>query len=288
MKKSPLFKYQLGLAIIGVFTLVVVGLVFVQASATKQDAATDKRANEIADKLNEYVSARDTIPASLSEASITDVPASITYTKVSSDSFKFCINYKSTSSNFDTSSVALSLATGGKVDPGGYDFSSKSYLYVPTSHHKGENCQTISPYMSGGYGCDSSLFSSACIQPLQSQNSSSSLNDSAQDTERKTDINGLQSHLEAYYASYGYYPTLADMNNPTWVAANMKGLDANALCDPSAKSTSCQLTASPKKGVYSYEADDDSYQNCTTESKCSSYVIAATLSSGSEYTKFSL
>lgn len=290
MKRSPIFKYQLGLAIIGVFTLVIVGLVLVQASATKQDTTTEKHANDIAEKLNNYVESKQAVPESLSNTGISDVPETINYKKVSASSYTFCTNYKATSSNFDSSAVALSLATGGKVDPGSSDYSSKDYLVIPSSHHKGANCQTISPYLynsGGGSGC--SLFSSSsyCAQPLQSQSSSSPSSGTAQDTERKTDINSLQSHLESYYASNGHYPTLSDLNDPAWVATNMKGLDAAALCDPTDASKSCKLVSSPSKGAYSYEVDDSNYQACTTESSCASYIVSATLSSGEQYTKYS-
>ena len=65
----------------------------------------------------------------------------------------------------------------------------------------------------------------------------------AKDTERKTDINALDSHLEAYYAENGYYPTLADMNSAAWVQQNMKGLDSEALKDPAGTTTT--LSTSP-------------------------------------------
>lgn len=51
----------------------------------------------------------------------------------------------------------------------------------------------------------------------------------ARDTERKTDINALASHLEAYNASAGRYPTLVNVNDTAFRAANMKGLPGDAL-----------------------------------------------------------
>src|ERR1041385_5651051 len=54
----------------------------------------------------------------------------------------------------------------------------------------------------------------------------------ARDTERKTDINAVASHLEAYNAQNGRYPTLANVNDAAFRSANMKGLPDDALKDP--------------------------------------------------------
>jgi len=54
----------------------------------------------------------------------------------------------------------------------------------------------------------------------------------ARDTQRQTDINAIQGHLEAYYASTGTYPTLAMLNSTAFRAKYMKGLPADALVDP--------------------------------------------------------
>src|SRR5215217_495430 len=52
------------------------------------------------------------------------------------------------------------------------------------------------------------------------------------DSQRKTDINAVQSHVEAYYAQTGSYPALSMINDATWRATNTKGLDPEALKDP--------------------------------------------------------
>lgn len=54
----------------------------------------------------------------------------------------------------------------------------------------------------------------------------------ARDTQRQTDINGIQGHLEAYYAQTGTYPTLAMVNDTAFRAKYMKGFPADALVDP--------------------------------------------------------
>lgn len=108
---------------------------------------------------------------------------------------------------------------------------------------------------------------------------------SAQDTERMTDINALQGQLEAYFAENGYYPTLASLNDPAWRAANMKGLDPQALKDPAG--TSSTLSAKPAKSVYSYATVPATCDN-GTHGNCNSYTLTATLDDGSPYAKQSL
>ena len=38
----------------------------------------------------------------------------------------------------------------------------------------------------------------------------------ARNSQRQTDINAVDSHVEAYYAQSGNYPTLANLNDATW------------------------------------------------------------------------
>jgi hypothetical protein len=111
---------------------------------------------------------------------------------------------------------------------------------------------------------------------------SNSLNSKAADTERKTDINALHSQLEAYDAENGYYPTLASLNDPAWRAANMKGLDSEALKDPSG--TTAKLAASPAKGVYAYAVKPLACDN-GTHGNCTGYTLTATLDDGTTYAK---
>jgi len=107
----------------------------------------------------------------------------------------------------------------------------------------------------------------------------------ARDTERKTDINAIASHLEAYNAQNGRYPTLADVNDATFRAANMKGLDPAALQDP--KGTSQALVDTAGANVYSYV---ESPANCDNGAggDCLQYTLTATLEAGGTYVKQSL
>ena len=101
----------------------------------------------------------------------------------------------------------------------------------------------------------------------------------AKDTERKTDIKAMQGHIEAYWADNGFYPTLANLNDPAWVAANFKGLDAEALKDPDG--TSQKLVSTPASHVYAYQPTPAGCNNTTIQ--CADYTLTATLDSGGTF-----
>jgi hypothetical protein len=127
------------------------------------------------------------------------------------------------------------------------------------------------------------------MQPQAANSSTSSLlvQATARDTERQADINSLRSHIEAFYASNGYYPSLADVNNAAWRSQNMKGLDPAALKDPQGSVST--LAAAPAAKVYAYQPLSDSKKACDNKTTpCSIYTLTATLESGSAYTKASL
>ncbi len=113
---------------------------------------------------------------------------------------------------------------------------------------------------------------------------SSSASSSANDTERQTDLNALQSQLEAAFANNGYYPTLAQLNSSSWRSVNMLGVDLNAFKDPDG--TSSSLVASPAAHVYAYQVAPAGCSN--TSIKCQHYTLTATLSTGKTLVKQSL
>ncbi len=104
-----------------------------------------------------------------------------------------------------------------------------------------------------------------------------SVSSKSKDAESKTDINSLEAHIEAYYAQHGTYPTLSLLNNPTWRATNMKGLDSAALTPPDSTATTVATTVSASQ--YGYTAS-----GCTS-SDCTGYTLSAVLSDGTVYTK---
>jgi hypothetical protein len=103
----------------------------------------------------------------------------------------------------------------------------------------------------------------------------------AKDSERKADVNALQTEVEMYWAgNNGTYPTLANINNTGWRTTNMPDIDTTMFTDPD--STSATLASAPAKNAYSYQPT-----NCDA-SGCKSYTLTATLSDGSLYKKTAL
>lgn len=103
----------------------------------------------------------------------------------------------------------------------------------------------------------------------------------ARNGKRATDIQAVQTQLEAFYSTNGYYPSLTDLNSATWRATNMKSLDKIALvdpstnCDPAVASTCVGATAGAK--IYSYVVRDSSSAVCeVTDTNCAQYVLTAT------------
>ena len=108
----------------------------------------------------------------------------------------------------------------------------------------------------------------------------------ARDSQRQTDINALDSQLEAFYASKGYYPTLTDLQSSTWVADNMKGLDPQSLLDP--KDTLGKIQGTATATDYGYATQGcDSTQPSSDANQCSSFTLTADLESGNPFTKSS-
>ncbi|HSX33266.1 MAG TPA: prepilin-type N-terminal cleavage/methylation domain-containing protein [Candidatus Saccharimonadales bacterium] len=97
----------------------------------------------------------------------------------------------------------------------------------------------------------------------------------ARNTKRQTDINAIASHVEAYFADNGKYPTLANMNDGTFRSTNLKGLDPSALQDP--KGSAQTLVASPAANSYAYAVSDDSGNACdNSTTDCTKYTLTAT------------
>jgi len=104
---------------------------------------------------------------------------------------------------------------------------------------------------------------------------------------RQSDLNSIQTHLEAYFAQNGHYPSLADMNNTAWVAGNLKGLDPAALQDPQGASQT--MAGGPAAKVYSYEPANSGGASCESDdTTCAGYTLTATLEGGGTYVKSNL
>jgi hypothetical protein len=110
----------------------------------------------------------------------------------------------------------------------------------------------------------------------------------ARDTERETDIKAMHGQIEAFWAQNGYYPSLANLNDASFIDKNLKGLDKGALQDP--LGTDTKFVSSPETDVYSYEVLPEDCDNVKTF--CQSYTLTATLegtlNGSSTYVKRSL
>lgn len=115
----------------------------------------------------------------------------------------------------------------------------------------------------------------------------------ARNAKRQTDIQSLQTQLEAFFSQNGYYPSLTDMNSSSWRSTNMKSLDPNALIDPSNPTQSNTLLAAPAAKSYAYAVTNSSSTSCESDdTTCAQYTLTATyegtVNGASTYTKSNL
>jgi len=115
----------------------------------------------------------------------------------------------------------------------------------------------------------------------------------ARNSKRQTDVQSIQTQLEAFFSQNGYYPSLTDLNSSTWLGTNMKSLDQNALIDPSNPTNSKTLASSPAAKQYSYAVTDSSGNSCEADdTTCAKYTLTATyegtVNGSSTYTKSNL
>ena len=106
----------------------------------------------------------------------------------------------------------------------------------------------------------------------------------ARDSERETDVSAVAAQVEAYHAQNAKYPTLANLQDASWVSANLKGLDANALKDPK-WSTGSAPTATSSVGSYGYVATPTGCDNTVANGDCDNFELTATKESGGTFVK---
>ena len=107
------------------------------------------------------------------------------------------------------------------------------------------------------------------------------------DDTRQQDISEIRDELEAYYTQNNKYPTLSELNDETWRAKNMKGLDSSVLQDPSSHSNI--IIGKPAKDVYAYTVTAASGKSCDNiKALCTQYTLTATLEGGGTYVKDNL
>jgi len=115
----------------------------------------------------------------------------------------------------------------------------------------------------------------------------------ARDSKRQTDLQALQTQIEAFYATNNFYPALVDINSSTWRGTNMKSLSADTMKDPSgtASTLSGTVASESNQKVYAYVAThDDGTTTCTTgDTACTKYTLTSYLeSSKTVYSKANL
>ncbi|MEI9913478.1 MAG: prepilin-type N-terminal cleavage/methylation domain-containing protein [Candidatus Saccharibacteria bacterium] len=98
-------------------------------------------------------------------------------------------------------------------------------------------------------------------------------------SKRQTDVQALQTQLEAFYSQNGYYPSLTDINTVTWRDKNMTNLNAGDMVDPSAKdqnSADAKLASTPAIDTYSYQVTDSNGNSCESkDTNCAKYTLTA-------------
>lgn len=114
----------------------------------------------------------------------------------------------------------------------------------------------------------------------------------SRNSQRQTDINAVASHVESFYAQWGFYPGLADIQNSAFVTKYMKGLDPEALKDPKGPTKNIGATAAADQ--YSYVGKTGT-TDCTpaamattgdpVDTSCDGFVLTAKLEGGSDYVK---
>jgi len=199
------------------------------------------------------------------------------------DKFPFAMNFHSKDSGLtNDSSISLTLDTKANT----LNFKAQT-TDSGTDNIKASAELTVSPH-SGKVNVQKPNGAENIIQLLNDLGFADIVNGDIQsqsaDTERKTDINAMQGYIEAYYADNAFYPTLSNINSPSWRTTNMQGLDPEAFKDPAG--TSQNLTGSPAAHVYSYQALPAGCDNVRVE--CQDYTLTATLDAGGTYAKQSL
>ncbi len=117
--------------------------------------------------------------------------------------------------------------------------------------------------------------------------------------ERQNTIDTIQGQMEAYYAKYNTYPTLADLNNTNWRSKNTKDLGGDILRDPKWNPGTQQCTSTgthkaiaanqPADHCYSYQVTSADAGACDNrKTNCAHYTLTARLEGGDKYVKSSL
>ncbi len=104
------------------------------------------------------------------------------------------------------------------------------------------------------------------------------------DAARQAQLAELHRYLAVYFIQNNNYPPLANLNDQTWVAANLGGIDPAFFRDPDG--TTLLLGETPKAGSFAYQPlSADGKPGCanTSTSSCAHYKLTAILSNVQPY-----
>ncbi len=110
----------------------------------------------------------------------------------------------------------------------------------------------------------------------------------SRNSQRTDDLKTLQEHIESFFAHNMYYPSLSDMNNPSWLKANMKGVSTSMYADPSwtPHNTKCTLNGHPillkksEPGCFGYDPSNNGASCESSDTTCDDYTLSASLEQG--------
>ncbi|MGH7234479.1 MAG: type II secretion system protein [Candidatus Saccharimonadales bacterium] len=102
---------------------------------------------------------------------------------------------------------------------------------------------------------------------------------------RTAAVKTLRDYVEIFYSQNTYYPSLSDMNNPSWLAANLKSVHQSMYKDPSWTSSNkdCTKDGEPilisksQTGCYGYDPTNSGISCASDDTTCSDYTLTATL-----------
>lgn len=114
--------------------------------------------------------------------------------------------------------------------------------------------------------------------------------DAKQDNnQRINSIKLISAKLETIFALNGNYPTLSNINDPSWRQIYFKNVDPNTLRDPGDNSLIPMFAPVPTKNRYAYQPLSANNSTCDNKTvACVQYILTATLTGGGTYSQHSL
>ena len=104
---------------------------------------------------------------------------------------------------------------------------------------------------------------------------------------RTAELRKLQVYVETFYSQNTYYPSRADLNNPSWRALNLKSFDISSLKDPLwPKNKACDVNGQPilldtsQTGCFGYAPSNNGVSCEKNDKNCDKYTLTATMENG--------